>query len=153
MTERERLIELIETGTRLAYDKSLEEVRRIVKENHHFNSATDRTVSVSEMVADFLLENGVTVLPAKVGDTVYIKNEPHDILAMYIEGNEISYIANYDCEERNCLECPYAKEISFGEVIMCEGNEYSEFTASDIGKTVFLTREEAEKALEEREKK
>ena len=71
-----------------------------------------------ERTADYLLENGVTVLPAKVGDTVYIKNEPHDILAMYIEENEISYIANYDCDERNCLECPYAKEILFGEVTM-----------------------------------
>lgn len=68
MTERERLIELIEAGTRIAYDRSLEDVKRIVKENHHFNSATDRTVSVSEMVADYLLENGVIVLPCKIGD-------------------------------------------------------------------------------------
>ena len=68
MTERERLIELIETGTRLAYDRSLEEVKRIVKENHHFNSATDRTVSISEMVADFLLESGVIVPPVKAGE-------------------------------------------------------------------------------------
>ena len=59
MTERDRLIKLIEEGTRIAYDKSLEEVRRIVKENHHFNSETDRTVSISEIVADFLLSNGV----------------------------------------------------------------------------------------------
>ena len=68
MTEREKLIKLIETGTRIAYDRSLEEVKRIVKENHHFNSATDRTVSISEMVADFLLENGVIVPPVKVGE-------------------------------------------------------------------------------------
>ena len=45
------------------------------------------------------------------------------------------------------------REILFGEVTMCEKSEYSEFTASDIGKTVFLTREEAEKALKEREQK
>ena len=68
MTEREKLIELIEAGTRIAYDRSLEDVKRIVKENHHFNSATDRTVSVSEMVADFLIENGVIILPCKIGD-------------------------------------------------------------------------------------
>ena len=68
MTERERLIKLIEDGTRIAYDKSLEEVRRIVKENHHFNSATDRTVSISEIVADYLLSNGVIVPPVKVGE-------------------------------------------------------------------------------------
>ena len=154
MTERERLIKLIEDGTRIAYDRSLEEVRRIVKENHHFNSATDRTVSISEMVADYLLENGVIVPPVKVGDIVYIDNAPHNVVYITIEEDGISYCAKYDCDEYECCkECPFAKEISFGEVIMCEGNEYHEFTASDIGKTVFLTREEAEKALEESEQK
>ena len=137
MNERERLIELLMQGDIAAAKQGV------------FNCCMCKREA--EILADFLLENGVTVLPAKVGDTVYIKNEPHDILAMYIEGNEISYIANYDCEERNCLECPYAKEILFGEVTMCEKSEYSEFTASDIGKTVFLTREEAEKALKESE--
>ena len=154
MTERERLIKLIEDGTRIAYDRSLEEVRRIVKENHHFNSATDRTVSISEMVADYLLENGVIVPPVKVGNIVYIDNAPHNVVYITIEEDGISYCAKYDCDEYECCkECPFAKEISFGEVIMCEGNEYHEFTASDIGKTVFLTREEAEKALEESEQK
>lgn len=139
MTERERLIELLMQGDIAASKQGV------------FNCCMCKREA--EILADYLLENGVTVLPAKVGDTVYIKNEPHDILAMYIEGNEISYIANYDCEERNCLECPYAKEILFGEVTMCEKSEYSEFTASDIGKTVFLTREEAENALKESEQK
>ena len=139
MNERERLIELLMQGDIAASKQGV------------FNCCMCKREA--EILADHLLENGVTVLPAKVGDTVYIKNEPYDILAMYIEENEISYIANYDCEERNCLECPYAKEVLFGEVTMCEKSEYSEFTASDIGKTVFLTLEEAEKALKEREQK
>ena len=140
MTERERLIELLKNDS----CKS----PMLCDPNCKYASLKR---CYEERTADYLLENGVTVLPAKVGDTVYIKNEPHDILAMYIEGNEISYIANYDCDERNCLECPYAKEILFGEVTMCEKSEYSECTASDIGKTVFLTREEAENALKESE--
>ena len=139
MNERERLIELLMQGDIAASKQGV------------FNCCMCKREA--EILADYLLENGVTVLPAKVGDTVYIKNEPYDILAMYIEETEISYIANYDCDERNCLECPYAKEILFGEVTMCEKSEYSEFTASDIGKTVFLTREEAKKALKEREQK
>ena len=139
MTERERLIELLKSDSC--------ESPMLCDPNCKYANLER---CYEERTADYLLENGVTVLPAKVGDTVYIKNEPHDILAMYIEENEISYIANYDCDERNCLECPYAKEILFGEVTMCEKSEYSEFTASDIGKTVFLTREEAEKALAER---
>lgn len=142
MTERERLIELLKSDSC--------ESPMLCDPNCKYANLER---CYEERTADYLLENGVTVLPAKVGDTVYIKNEPHDILAMYIEGNEISYIANYDCEERNCLECPYAKEILFGEVTMCEKSEYSEFTASDIGKTVFLTLEETKKALKESEQK
>ena len=87
MTERERLIELLMQGDIAAAKQGV------------FNCCMCKREA--EILADFLLENGVTVLPAKVGDTVYIKNEPHDILAMYIEGNEISY---YDI---NC----FAKEV------------------------------------------
>ena len=149
MTERERLIKLIEDGTRIAYDKSLEEVRRIVKENHHFNSATDRTVSISEIVADYLLSNGVIVPPVNVGDTVFIKGEALNISFMRIE-EEIYYGIQFDCEE--CCVCPfYEDEVSWEGEHDCGTNGYLEFTANDIGKTVFLTREEAEKALEESE--
>ena len=137
MNERERLIELLMQGE-LEADKQ-----------GFFNCS--RSEWKAEIMANFLLKNGVTVLPVKVGDTVYIDNEPHDILAMYNEENCISYIADYNCDERNCMECRFAKEILFGEVTRCEKSEYSEFTVDDIGKTVFLTREEAEKALKERE--
>ena len=71
MTERERLIKLIETGTNLASKKAVEETARIVKENHHYNSATDKTVSISEMLADYLLENGVIVPVVEIGTIVY----------------------------------------------------------------------------------
>ena len=135
MTERERLIELIEAGTRIAYDRSLEDVKRIVKENHHFNSATDRTVSVSEMVADFLLENGVIVPPVQVGATVYCTDSyRHLIKPLEIIGFEVDYTKRI---------CKY----------YCSGGDYTPawFNTAEIGKTVFLTREEAEKALKERE--
>ena len=125
MTERERLVELLKNDSCQS--------PMLCDPNCKYANLKR---CYEERTADYLLENGVTVLPAKVGDTVYIKNEPHDILAMYIEGNEISYIANYDCEERNCLECPFAK-----------------YPISKFGKTVFLTQEEAEKALKESEQK
>ena len=138
MTERERLIELIETGSRLAYDKSLEEVRRIVKENHHFNSATDRTVSISEIVADYLLENGVIVPPVKIGQSIwtaenFTDNVPREGYITVIE---------YDCNSS------YDFWTSFGKIPLS-----AEFSFEEIGKTVFLTREEAEKALAERSEK
>ena len=128
MTERERLIELIETGTRLAYDKSLEEVRRIVKENHHFNSATDRTVSVSEMVADFLIENGVIVPPVKVGDTVYIFERGSYIIPICGQGKP-----HWEIKIEKC---------SF---------KYWLLDNHKFGVNMFFTREEAEKALKESE--
>ena len=136
MTERERLIELIEAGTRIAYDRSLEDVKRIVKENHHFNSATDRTVSVSEMVADYLLESGVIVLPVKAGDTIYEIHERR-------KGNEWVKIIS----ERFV----HGVEIYAGGCMIARCGSTISVFLSDIGKTVFLTREEAEKALKERE--
>ena len=139
MTERERLIELIEAGTRIAYDRSLEDVKRIVKENHHFNSATDRTVSVSEMVADFLLENGVIVPPVYVGGTVY-----------EIRRKAVSPSGR----ETNCGICTisFLKHcINIGSELYVKGKPYVKSDFYRLGKTVFLTREEAEKALKERE--
>ena len=136
MTERERLIELLMQGDIAAAKQGV------------FNCCMCRREA--ETIADYLLENGVIVPPVKMGDIVYIDNAPHNVVHITIEEDGISYCAKYDCDEYECCkECPFAKEISFGEVIMCEGNEYHEFTASDIGKTVFLTREEAEKALKE----
>ena len=138
MTERERLIELLMQGDIAAAKQGV------------FNCCMCKREA--EILADFLLENGVIVPPVKVGDIVYIDNAPHNVVHITIEEDGISYCAKYYCDEYECCkECPFAKEISFGEAIMCEGNEYHEFTASDIGKTVFLTREEAEKALKERE--
>ena len=140
MTERERLVELLMQGDIAAAKQGV------------FNCCMCRREA--ETIADYLLENGVIVPPVKMGDIVYIDNAPHNVVHITIEEDGISYCAKYDCDEYECCkECPFAKEISFGEVIMCEGNEYHEFTASDIGKTVFLTREEAEKALEESEEK
>ncbi len=54
MTERERLIELL-----LEVDYALDKDGRGARDS-------------AEYIADYLLENGVIVLPCKVGDTVYV---------------------------------------------------------------------------------
>ena len=146
MTERERLIELIEAGTRIAYDRSLEDVKRIVKENHHFNSATDRTVSVSEMVADFLLENGVIMPPVSLGDKIYEIISPKDREPYFITATVCAvHIAD---GSRN--SCQHKRESYI--VAECSGTKYvHKYPISKFGKSVFLTREEAEKALKESE--
>ena len=85
-----------------------------------------------EQISDYLLENGVIVPPCKVGDTVYL-----------------------------LIDWGYEKEIEEKEVgaISIQGtNDFSKElwedfrggqlgTFADFGKTVFLTREEAEQAL------
>lgn len=127
MTDRERLIELI----------------------HKCDIMSIPTGEFTEGFADYLLENGVIVPLVKVGDIVYIKGEALKISFIHIE-KEIYYCIQFDCEE--CCVCPfYEDEVSWEGEHDCRTNGYLEFTANDIGKTVFLTREEAEKALKERE--
>ena len=93
-------------------------------------------------------------LPCKVGDTVWavsgkiIKCEIEE--AYLCGGGGIEYIVTFDCDGSDCEGCPFSRweQDCFGECY-CEC-EYgcSSFKDSDIGKTVFLTREAAEKALE-----
>ena len=93
MTERERLIELMTQA-----------------ENKELNLFEFE----KKILADYLLANGVAVLPCKVGDTVYYISEG------FVESCKVQNISTNIC---------------FGE----------------IGKTVFLTKEEAEQALKERQ--
>ena len=82
--------------------------------------------------ADYLLANGVIVPPCKVGQTVYwynsaIQSKPYPMtvtgIADYGEGHMWVYCKN--------------------------GTDHRQFRASSFGKTVFLTKEEAEAKLKE----
>ena len=90
--------------------------------------------------ADYLLSNGVIVPPCKVGDTVWINNKYGTIKSKVsnitlIEDNKFLVKLHYDV--RYC----YDNHIeTLGYVGYTEEN-------FEIGKTVFLTKEEAEKAL------
>lgn len=104
--------------------------------------AQGKTYQTAYNIAEHLLTNGVLVLPCKVGDTVYI-----------IENGDMLNIDLSVCSviEDEIYEMGYGRTQS-GELKWCflviESGE--DFYDSDIGKTVFLTREEAERALEER---
>ena len=98
----------------------------------------------SAEIADYLLANGVIVPPCKVGDTVYyFSRDLGAVFPYFVENLNIgsmgknktywNYEANYHDEETDEL---------IDEI---------DFDLDDIGKTVFLTREEAEKALKEAE--
>ena len=77
----------------------------------------------AEVIADGLLESGVVCMPCKIGDIVY----------------------QTDTNKTRLYESRITK-------IIYDTNGIA-FDERAIGKTVFLTKEEAEKALEERKNK
>lgn len=100
----------------------------------------------------------LAVLPCKVGDTVWaasgkiIKCEIEE--AYLCDGGGIEYLVTFDCDGADCKGCPFNRWEQD-----CSGERYCEceygcssFKDSDIGKTIFLTHEAAEKALEARTK-
>ena len=88
-------------------------------------SVTNLSIEEACCCADYLLENGVIVPPCKVGDDIYRIGENGKIYADW----QVMYIQ------------VYADEVLYID----DSNNY--FYETDIGKTVFLTKEEAEEAL------
>lgn len=76
----------------------------------------------AETIANYLLENGVIVLPVKVGDTVY----------------QTDGIRIYESEIKEIIICNH--------IIFYETSGIA-FDKSAIGTSIFLTKEEAEQAL------
>ena len=85
-------------------------------------------------IADHLIENGVIVLPCKVGDKLYI---------LYSVTKEIE-----ECDITGFIIQTKHDVIKFkdGTIYTIWDKDYN----AHFGKTLFLTREEAEKALEEK---
>lgn len=83
-------------------------------------------------------------LPCKVGDVVYSYcEELYRILPYFIE----QIIISYDSDSLNNEYVTFIGISSNASELLAE----IDFTVDEIGKTVFLTREEAERALKERE--
>lgn len=86
-----------------------------------------------EHLAEHLLENGVIVPPCKVGDTLYAISQMKDRRILpFVNEYEATSIG---VGKRKCKV--YHEKDSFIKI----------FLQDDFGKTVFLTREEAERAL------
>ncbi len=103
-------------------------------------------------IADYLLANGVIVPPCKVGDTVYVLDAivDKDICEnceSYYEGGMGDLPA---CNKGKCGN--RAKEcIEIKEVLVTQKELYWWLYMEAFGETVFLTKEEAEQKLKERE--
>lgn len=89
--------------------------------------------SIIEKIADYLLENGIIVLPVKVGDTVYTVSKKRGIGAKMVV--EISWKRDWA-----------GTDLGWG-LILSGKRSNNRYNVSNIGKTVFLTKEQAEKAL------
>lgn len=124
MTERERLIKLIEQCSCHYSPPCTGECGEC-----HNVEMYDRNI---EHIADHLLANGVIVPPCKVGDKVYYLCRDQETYEWYICEREVYSISVYE----NSTHIYVSPIISFAEI--------------QIGVLVFLTREEAEKALAER---
>ena len=110
MTERERLIELIQ------------------------NAVDGCARHWAEVIADHLLANGVIVPPCKVGQTVWC-------------------IYNYTKPKEFQIAILSMSENHYSFTIETKDGVYKHYCDKEaVGKYVFFTREEAEKALKERSK-
>ena len=98
--------------------------------------AEPETGSFTEYLADYLLEHGVIVPPCKVGDRVYEVTGRKTVSVYKVKAIRVELFS------------------LFIEWDIVEGfvwQSLSGINADEIGKTVFLTREDAERALKERE--
>lgn len=109
----------------------------LIYESDYINLVSDASV---EGLADFLLENGVIVLPCKVGDKFY-RVETYCTEGGYWEEPRRPYSST--CEDC-CEECDGEKRIV--EYTFNSAKQILELEKS-FGSFVFLTKEEAEKAL------
>ena len=119
MSERERLIELL--------------YKRLRK---HEVDIENYAIPLPEYFADYLLENGVMVLPCKINDHVWFIKSAFSVLSKPLEARIID-IRGISID-RNILY----------ETITLYNDLARRFTSNDIGTKVFLTKEEAEQAIQ-----
>lgn len=106
--------------------------------------------SVEEIIADKILDDGWIRKPCKVGQTVYVDcktwrsaylwvNYPHTFIKdkYYIVADVVAIVKT---RKQTLVKLGTYNEATFTR-------EYERYPISAIGKTVFLTREEAEQAL------
>ena len=109
MTERERLIELIQ------------------------KSVDGCAMHWAEVIADYLLASGMIVPPVMAGQKVYLSRSlMNDVIEGEVTGLKTTEFSRHTV------------------VFLIDDNRYIEIPFGAYGKTVFLTKEEAEKALAER---
>lgn len=117
-------------------DRLIELLRDAKKNTKGANCDLER----EHLLADYLLENGVIVPPCKVGDVVYIitSDAPSGI-----EKSRVKRMGLANLQDGMTIKI----------IVPCGFDDWGkavwQFFPEDFGKTVFLTKEEAEQALKE----
>lgn len=126
-TQRERLIELIYSANEKFTDENITDEESV------------------KILADYLLEHSVIVPPCKVGDTVY------RVYSRYTKCSESEQrFDEYSCQGCECLECDSHKEY-YVEPQKAYSLDWILANFHSFDKTIFLTPEDAERAVKERE--
>lgn len=168
-------IPLIDAANRLAaYEdlmerwklRSIEEADRIFQRVNALGGtdlmAQYRALGSIDHLRDLLqAEKGgrLVVLPCKVGGTVFVNGEGRTMMCeideVYLDDvRGLEYLVSFSCKAAIegtdvCKGCPFNSwRQEYSGEYSCDG-EYGQgsIKGADFGKTVFLTREEAEKAL------
>ena len=126
--QRERLVELLEEAD--------QKVQEYILENDHMDWIP-KAKELSEVRANYLLANGVIVPPLKVSDRVFFVHEMCD-------KNGKEYL---DISAGEVVSISIQPEGLWAYCRYFDGLTYWHKLYEDFGKTVFLTKEEAEKAL------
>lgn len=140
MTERERLVELLKTPHKA------EQLRQMGVSIGNYEDDC-----IEAMVADFLIANGVIVPPCKVGDRVYVDGDTWGYGAIYYENRFIhskyflvgEIVSIIKTKKQLLIKIRVSNSIH-------SRYRHKRYTVNAIGKTVFFTYKEAEKALAER---
>lgn len=115
---------------------------------------------IHERVCDSLIQNGLPYNDDKFSTDKFCNHfkDKSLIVELPCRGGEVLYTHEYDCEREECyIEKVKCHSIEIGGdndiSIYCENIEgqYDTYVPDDFGECIFLTREEAEKALKERE--
>lgn len=94
----------------------------------------------AEVIADYLLENGVVVPPCKVGQTIYYHFQ-------FSNKRILPFVQRAKVKQIFCLDTKMKFKIEVELIDAKEKGIMKFFNFDDFGKTVFLTREEAEAKL------
>lgn len=114
----------------------VERLTEAIKKGLSFKLPSHAVDNIALHLAEYLLDNGVIVPPCKAGDTVYeVIHRCNAIRPVNVVGFHLGKFPSLrGCKRKQYLIC------------------YSQYSLAHldidkIGKTVFLTKEEAEKAL------